>query len=126
MINSIKAVQFSSIVCSATNNNDQFTGERLFFSNHKVRYDPNSIGILNPHNSKPGLKIGADKIYLAAENYTIRAIKILTLEGKIIYEKNSPQNNHVIDKNELKTDASLIYLFQILTDKGNFYGKFRI
>jgi len=110
-------------VVNATNNSNTEFGDLLNFGSQKVRFSASSISVKNPVVSKPVITIIKEGLLISTEE-TLNSIQILNLEGKVIYENLSIQNNIQIKLDEIKQPANSVYIYHINTDKGRFSGKF--
>jgi hypothetical protein len=45
------------------------------------------------------------------------------LEGKLVYENSSLKNGDVINKDELHFLGNSVLVYQLVTDKGGYWGK---
>lgn len=113
-------------VTNCTNKNDARNGDKLFISSHKIRF----AGVGNIANEKiapgPRIVIGDEAFHLKLNGEKLKVIRIMSLDGKTVYESKLLSEGEAVFKDQLHITANSLLVYQIQTDRGTYTGKLRL
>jgi len=110
-------------VINATNKDDKSTGEKLFFSNRKIRFSQTGAMLEIAKNQAIKVRFGGGKMAVTSVKETINSLEIYDLNGNKCYEAKDLGLLKEVSLDELKRQTT-IYIYKITTDKGTYTGKF--